>query len=85
MKLFQWRTKYIQQSVLKLKDNLEQIFEHQDKIELNELTILGMDKISAYLALLFLSRDTDYELEQEEFYSDLYVVKGGKKDAAVEV
>ena len=59
--------------------------EHQDKIELNELTILGMDKISAYLALLFLSRDTDYELEQEEFYSDLYVVKGGKKDAAVEV
>ena len=76
---------YIEESVLKLKDNLEQIFEHQDKIELNELTILGMDKISAYLALLFLSRDTDYELEQEEFYSDLYVVKGGKKDAAVEV
>ena len=77
--------KFIEESVLKLKDNLEQIFEHQDKIELNELTILGMDKISAYLALLFLSRDTDYELEQEEFYSDLYVVKGGKKDAAVEV
>ena len=76
---------YIEESVLKLKDNLEQIFNHQDKIELNELTILGMDKISAYLALLFLSRDTDYELEQEEFYSDLYVVKGGKKYAAVEV
>jgi len=75
---------YIEESVLKLKDNLEQIFNHQDKIELNELTILGMDKISAYLALLFLSRDTDYELEQEEFYSDLYVVKGGK-DATVEI
>ncbi len=76
---------YIEESVLKLKDNLEQIFTTVDKIELNELTMLGMDKISAYLALLFLSRDTDYELEQEEFYSDLYVVKGGKKDAAVEV
>ncbi len=67
---------YIEESVLKLKDNLGQIFEHQDKIELNELIVLGLDKISAYLALLFLSRDTDYELEQKEFYSDLYVVKG---------
>ena len=75
---------YIEESVLKLKDNLEQIFNHQDKIELNELTILGMDKISAYLALLFLSRDSDYELMQDEFYSDLYVVKGGNH-AAVEI
>ena len=66
---------------MKLKDNLEQIFTNQEKIELNELTMLGMDKISAYIALLFLSRDTDYELEQKEFYSDLYVVKGGIKDA----
>lgn len=76
---------YIEEAVLKLKDNLEQIFAREDKIELNELTMLGMDKISAYLALLFLSRDTDYELEQKEFYSDLYVVKGGKKDAEYEV
>ncbi|MBE7712764.1 MAG: segregation/condensation protein A [Cyanobacteria bacterium SIG26] len=75
---------YIEESVLKLKDNLEQIFDHQEKIELNELIVLGLDKISAYLALLFLSRDTDYELEQKEFYSDLYVVKGGR-NAAVEI
>lgn len=73
---------YIEEAVLKLKDNLEQIFTNQDKIELNELTMLGMDKISAYIALLFLSRDTDYELEQKEFYSDLYVVKGGIKENA---
>lgn len=73
---------YIEESVLKLKDNLEQIFNTVEKIELNELTMLGMDKISAYLALLFLSRDTDYELEQEEFYSDLYVVKGGRNATA---
>ena len=47
--------------------------------------MLGMDKISAYVALLFLSRDTDDDLEQKEFCSDLYVVKGGKKDAESEV
>lgn len=76
---------YIEEAVLKLKDNLEQIFAREEKIELKELTMLGMDKISAYIALLFLCRDTDYELEQKEFYSDLYVVKGGNKDAATEV
>ena len=76
---------YIEEAVLKLKDNLEQIFAREQKIELKELTMLGMDKISAYIALLFLCRDTDYELEQKEFYSDLYVVKGGNKDAATEV
>ena len=67
---------YIEDCVLRLKENLAQIFEHQDKIELNELTLLGMDKISAYIALLFLSAETDYDLKQDEFYSDLYVVKG---------
>lgn len=76
---------YIEEAVLKLKDNLEQIFAREEKIELKELTMLGMDKISAYIALLFLCRDTDYELEQKEFYSDLYVVKGRNKDAATEV
>ena len=67
---------YIENCVQTLKENLEQIFEKNEKIELNELTLLGMDKISAYLALLFLTAETDYELEQKEFYSDLYVVKG---------
>ncbi len=67
---------YIEDCVLKLKENLSQIFEREDKIELNELTLLGMDKISAYIALLFLSAESDYELVQNEFYSDLYVVRG---------
>ncbi len=70
---------YIETCVLTLKENLGQIFEKNDKIELNELTLLGMDKISAYIALLFLTAETDYELTQEEFYSDLYVVKGKDK------
>lgn len=67
---------YIEDTVQKLRENLEQIFRKETKIELNELTLLGMDKVSAYIALLFLSAESDYELVQEEFYSDLYVVRG---------
>lgn len=67
---------YIENSVQKLKENLEQIFKKEKKIELNELTLLGMDRITAYIALLFLSAESNYELVQDEFYSDLYVVKG---------
>ena len=74
---------YIEDCVLKLKENLSQIFEHEEKIELNELTLLGMDKISAYIALLFLTAETDYDLKQDEFYSDLYVVRG--ENGTVEV
>lgn len=66
---------YIEDSVQRLKDNLEQIFRNENKIELNELTLLGMDRISAYIALLFLCVESNYELVQDEFYSDLYVVK----------
>ncbi len=67
---------YIEDCVIRLKENLVQIFTKNTKIELNELTLLGMDKVSAYIALLFLTAETDYDLDQEEFYSDLYVVKG---------
>ena len=34
-----------------------------------------MDKVSAYIAVLFLTADGKCDLKQEEFYSDLYVVK----------
>ena len=66
---------YIEQGVQRLRANLEEILNRQDRIELNELTLLGMDRISAYVSLLFLTVDSDYDLEQDEFYSDLYVVK----------
>lgn len=73
---------YIEDCVLVLKENLAQIFTRQDKIELNELRLLGMDRVSAYISLLFLTTDSDYDLEQKEFYSDLYVVRG--KNGTVE-
>ena len=66
---------YIAEGVARLQANLEEILNRQDKIELNELTLLGMDRISAYISLLFLTVDSDYDLVQDEFYSDLYVVK----------
>ena len=67
---------YIEDGVQRLKENLEQIFMNEKKIELNELTLLGMDRISAYISLLFLSVESDIELVQDEFYSDLYVTRG---------
>src|SRR5574344_2011020 len=71
---------YIEEGVEKLKQNLEQIFNHQEKIELNELTLLGMDRTAAYISLLFLCVETSgYELYQDEFYSELYVVKSNSQ------
>ncbi len=66
---------YIENGVQRLKANLSEILSRQDKIELNELTLLGMDKINAYISLLFLTVDSDYDLVQDEFYGNLYVVK----------
>lgn len=66
---------YIEQGVDRLRANLEEILNRQDRIELNELTLLGMSRINAYVSLLFLTADSDYDLEQDEFYSDLYVIK----------
>ena len=65
---------YIEKSVDVLRENLERIFATEEKVELKTLTLLGMDKISAYIALLFLSAESDIDLVQEEFYGDLYVV-----------
>lgn len=67
---------YIESSVKILHENLIKIFEKEEKVELNTLTLLGLDKISAYIALLFLTVESEFDLEQDEFYSDLYVVKG---------
>ena len=74
---------YIENGVQRLKANLSEILNRQDRIELNELTLLGMDRISAYISLLFLTAESDYDLEQDEFYSDLYVVKRPAVTASV--
>ena len=76
---------YIENGVQRLRANLEEILNRQDRIELNELTLLGMDRISAYVSLLFLTVDSDYDLVQDEFYSDLYVVKCPHKEPEEEI
>ena len=75
---------YIENGVQRLRANLEEILNRQDRIELNELTLLGMDRVNAYISLLFLTVDSDYDLMQDEFYGDLYVVRYAGQSAATE-
>lgn len=67
---------YIEKSVEVLHENLKKIFETEEKVELATLTLLGLDKISAYIALLFLTADPEAQIDlyQEEFYGELYAV-----------
>lgn len=67
---------FIENSIKIVKDKLEKIFNTNSKVELSELVSLGVSKITAYIALLFLSAVQDIELIQDEFYSDLYIVRG---------
>jgi len=71
---------YIDKTVNKLKTKLEEIFVKSTKVELSNLVEIGMDKISAYIALLFLSAESDIELVQEEFYGDLFVQKSSTSE-----
>ncbi len=66
---------FIENSVKAIQTKLDKIFNTNKKVELNELISIGMNKISAYIALLFLTAEGKCDLEQDEFYSDLYVVK----------
>lgn len=67
---------YIEQIVEKMDQNLAKILEREEKIELRELSLLGFDRSSAYIALLFLAARENYTIVQDEFYGKLYVQKG---------
>lgn len=64
----------IEDEIIKLQDILIKLFESEERINLEELIDAGMDKINAYLALLFLTARSRIDLVQDEFYSDLYIV-----------
>ena len=53
---------YIESSIKILHENLIKIFEKEERVELNTLTLLGLDKISSYIALLFLSAESEFDL-----------------------
>lgn len=61
-----------------IREVLTKIFTTEEKVEMTELSSTGLDKISIYLALLFLTADDRIDLQQDEFYSDLYVVPSNK-------
>lgn len=75
---------YIDRTVEKLRTKLENIFVKSVNVELNDLVEIGMDKMSAYIALLFLSAESDIELVQKEFYGKLYVCKEEKAQETAE-
>lgn len=65
---------YIDNGIKVLQAVLERIFLTDKKASLSDLQETGMDKVSIYIALLFLSASTDIDLVQDEFYSELYVI-----------
>ncbi len=75
---------YVEEVVEKMRQNLAQILSREEKIELRELCLLGFDKSSAFIALLFLSRDNEYDIYQKEFYGKLYAIKSQKNEENTE-
>ena len=75
---------YVEEVVERMRQNLAQILEREENIELRELCLLNFDRSSAYIALLFLTREEEYELYQEEFYGKLFVKKAQKTEIAEE-
>ncbi|MBR2068202.1 MAG: segregation/condensation protein A [Candidatus Gastranaerophilales bacterium] len=66
---------YVEEVVERMRQNLNQLLKSQEEIELTELSLLGFDRSSAYIALLFLAREGVFDIKQEEFYSKLYATK----------
>lgn len=71
---------YVKEVVERMRQNLAQILNREENIELRELCLLGFDKSSAFIALLFLAREEEYEIFQEEFYGKLFVKKASQKE-----
>lgn len=67
---------FIEDTILNLRDILERLLEDDNDVSLTELTELGkLDKISAFLAVLFLTARGGFNLHQEAFYEELYIQK----------
>ncbi len=69
---------FIEDTVLRLKAVLTRLVDQTQNalssISLSDLMETGgLDKVSAFLALLFLTASGDVDLHQDEFYSEVYV------------
>jgi segregation and condensation protein A len=66
---------FIEDTILHLRNILERILIQQEQVSLSEIIEQGkIDKISAFLALLFLTARSNFAMQQEEFYGELYVI-----------
>ncbi len=74
---------YVEEVVERMRQNLTQILSHEENIELRELCLLGFDRSSAFIALLFLAREEEYEIMQKEFYGKLFVQKAQEKEVEI--
>jgi segregation and condensation protein A len=72
---------FIEDTIFHLKDLLERILVKEEQVSLSQLhqsNLQGrgqMDKISAFIALLFLDLRGDVEIFQQEFYGELFIRK----------
>lgn len=67
---------FLEDSIFILKELLERIFIKEESISLSEIHRNGiMDKISAFISLLFLESRGEVEIFQLEFYGELFVRK----------
>lgn len=64
---------YIEDLVNKMEQNLNKILEREEKIEITELGVIGFSRTAAYIAILYLASYGKFEIEQNEFYGNLYV------------
>ena len=76
---------YIEELVEKMDQNLTKILEREEKIELSDLKVIGFSKPAAYIAILFLCSRGKYDIEQKEFYGDLFVKLPKALEAVTEV
>lgn len=61
-------------TVSQLRHMLERILIHKEQVSLTEIMRAGkLDKISAFLALLFLTARGGFSMRQDEFYAEVYV------------
>lgn len=67
---------FIEDTIARLAGILDRILNKNEEVSLSELEHEGgIDKISAFLALLFLAARGEIGLKQEDFYSELFITR----------
>lgn len=64
---------YIEELIDKMDKNLVKVLEKEEKVEISNLQSMGFSKPAAYVAILFLCSKGKYDIEQKEFYGELFV------------